>query len=96
MIAVQGLLEATSDGVSGSVEWSGNWMAFADAAMHLALLALPLRALLVPAGFDSVRVEPRVLLEAVERRRVAERAAAGAGVLDGVQEDLLKKVGYLL
>jgi len=35
--------------------------------MHLALVALPIRALFIPIGFQSIRCDPNVLFEAIEQ-----------------------------
>jgi len=35
--------------------------------MHLALVALPIRALFIPIGFQSIRCDPNVLSEAIEQ-----------------------------
>ena len=62
-----GLHEARSDGQIGQVKWNGHFISFMDSMLHISLIALPLRALFVPIGFDSVRIDPRVLFGEIER-----------------------------
>ncbi len=64
--AFQGLAGATGDGTTGSVQWTGQWISYVDAALHLSLLALPIRTLFVPVGVDLFRCDPTVLFEAVK------------------------------
>ncbi|KAF7488070.1 Fatty acid synthase [Sarcoptes scabiei] len=63
----QGLVEARSDGCIGKVKWDGHFISFMDCVLHISLVALPLRALFVPVGFDSVRIDPKVLFGEIER-----------------------------
>jgi len=63
----QGLIEARGDGRRGKAKWTGHWVSFVDSVMHLALVALPIRALFIPIGFQSIRCDPNVLFEAIEQ-----------------------------
>ncbi|KAH9507034.1 hypothetical protein DERF_011738 [Dermatophagoides farinae] len=63
----QGLTEARSDGAIGKVKWDGHFISFMDSMLHISLIALPLRALFVPVGFESVRIDPKVLFGEIER-----------------------------
>lgn len=63
----QGLTEARSDGAIGKVKWDGHFISFMDSMLHISLVALPLRALFVPVGFESVRIDPKVLFGEIER-----------------------------
>ena len=40
-----------------------------DSMLHISLIALPLRALFVPIGFESVRIDPNVLFAEIERAK---------------------------
>jgi len=40
-----------------------------DSLLHISLIALPLRALFVPIGFESVRIDPNALFGEIERMR---------------------------
>ena len=61
----QGLVEARGDGKEGKCKWTGHWISFFDSVMHLALVALPIRALFVPVGFQSIRCDPNILYESI-------------------------------
>ena len=63
----QGLTEARGDGRKGKAKWTGHWVSFVDSVCHLALVALPIRALFIPIGFQSIRCDPNVLFEAIEQ-----------------------------
>ncbi|XP_054169344.1 fatty acid synthase-like [Oppia nitens] len=63
----QGLVEARGDGRRGKAKWTGHWVSFVDSVMHLALVALPIRTLFIPIGFQSIRCDPNVLFEAIEK-----------------------------
>jgi hypothetical protein len=62
----QGLVEARGDGRRGKAKWTGHWVSFVDSVCHLALVALPIRALFIPIGFQSIRCDPNILFEAIE------------------------------
>ncbi len=50
----------------GKAKWTGHVISFMDSIMHLALMALPIRALFVPVGFQSIRIDPTLLFEEIE------------------------------
>ena len=62
----QGLIEARGDGRKGKAKWTGHWISFVDSIMHLALVALPIRALFIPIGFQSIRCDPNILLDSIK------------------------------
>lgn len=64
----QGLYEARSDGKVGKVKWTGHFISFMDSLLHISLVAVPIRALFVPIGFESVRIDPKVLFSEIERQ----------------------------
>ena len=79
----QGLVEARGDGRVGKCKWTGQFISFFDSMMHLALVALPIRALFVPVGFQQIRIDPNLLFttiralqkEQLELARQAEEEA---------------------
>ncbi|CAG2105802.1 unnamed protein product [Medioppia subpectinata] len=68
----QGLIEARGDGRRGKAKWTGHWVSFVDSVCHLALVALPIRTLFIPIGFQSIRCDPNVLFEAIEQVKKAK------------------------
>lgn len=56
----------SSTNISGSVQWTGHWISYVDSALHLSLLALPIRTLFVPVGIDFFRCDPLALFDAIK------------------------------
>jgi hypothetical protein len=44
--------------------------------MHLALVAIPIRTLFIPVGFQSIRCDPNILFEAIENVRTEKEEEA--------------------
>jgi hypothetical protein len=62
-------------------------ISFIDSALHLALMALPIRALFIPVGFQSIRIDPNVVFDAIELAKTEKEA-------EQVVEDLEQKKFY--
>ena len=62
----QGLTEASSDGKHGKIKWT-NWVTFVDAMLQIGIIGKKTRGLFLPVRFQSVRCDPKVLFEAVEK-----------------------------
>ncbi|KAI1292128.1 Fatty acid synthase [Halotydeus destructor] len=61
--------EATEDGRSAKVKWTGNWTSFADNMMQTAILGKT-RGLFLPVRFQSLRCDPQILQMAVKETPV--------------------------
>lgn len=62
----QGLTEANSDGKHGKIKWT-NWVTFVDAMLQIGIIGKKTRGLFLPVRFQSVRCDPKVLFEAIEK-----------------------------
>ncbi|KAI2797161.1 hypothetical protein BLOT_011139 [Blomia tropicalis] len=85
----QGLIEADGDGSNGTVQWTGQWISFADSALHLSLLSLPIRTLFVPIGIDLFRCDPTVLFDAIDKQTInnVDQQQQQQSSMDGSQTD---------
>ncbi|CAG2105236.1 unnamed protein product [Medioppia subpectinata] len=68
----QGLVEARGDGKRGKAKWTDHWVSFVDSVMHLALMALPIRTLFIPIGFQRIVCDPNILFAAIEQAKKME------------------------
>ena len=55
--------------VFGKIEWTGNPIAFLDSLLQTQIMALPFKKMFVPITISSLRCDPKVLLEAVEKNK---------------------------
>ncbi|CAG2172496.1 unnamed protein product, partial [Oppiella nova] len=60
------------DTMHGQVEWDGNWVTFIDSLLQSMAIMVPFRKLIVPVMIKSLKCDPRVLFDALERNKVAE------------------------
>ena len=58
--------------IVGKAKWTDHWVSFVDSVMHLALMALPIRALFIPIGFQSIVCDPNVMFAAIEKAKKVE------------------------
>ena len=56
----------------GECEWDGNVVSFLDNLLQAQMLASPFRKLMVPVMVKSMRIDPKVLFEAIRHKRVIE------------------------
>jgi hypothetical protein len=60
------------DTMNGQIEWDGNWITFIDSLLQSMAIMVPFRKLIVPVMIKSLKCDPRVLFDALERNKVAE------------------------
>ena len=53
----------------GECEWNGNMVAFLDNMLQAQLLSTPLRSLMIPVMIKNIRVNPKVLFDAIKQKR---------------------------
>ena len=53
----------------GKAKWTDHWVSFVDSVMHLALMALPIRTLFIPIGFQRIVCDPNVMFAAIEKAK---------------------------
>jgi hypothetical protein len=58
-----------------------------DSIMHLALISLPIRALFVPIGFQSIRIDPNILFEAIENVKTEKNIDVNTDNADTKQKE---------
>ncbi|KAM4715440.1 fatty acid synthase isoform 2-T2 [Anableps anableps] len=63
--AFQGILESSSEGDSGKLQWTGNWVTFLDTMLQMMVVGLPGRSLRLPTRIRSVCIDPAAHLEKV-------------------------------
>ncbi|KAK5608585.1 hypothetical protein CRENBAI_023538 [Crenichthys baileyi] len=63
--AFQGILESSSDGDSGKLQWTGNWVTFLDTMLQMMVVGIPGRTLRLPTRIRSVYIDPAVHLDQV-------------------------------
>ncbi|KAM4525814.1 fatty acid synthase [Fundulus diaphanus] len=63
--AFQGILESSSEGDSGKLQWTGNWVTFLDTMLQMMVVGLPGRSLRLPTRIRSVSIDPAVHLDKV-------------------------------
>jgi hypothetical protein len=54
-------------------EWTGNWVTYMDAVLQSMAFAMPFRKLMVPVMIRKLRVDPRVLFDAIKRNKIEEQ-----------------------
>ena len=55
--------------VYGKIEWTGNPITFLDSLLQTQIMALPFKKLFVPITISSLRCDPKVFFEAVEKNK---------------------------
>ena len=55
--------------ILGECEWNGNMVAFLDNMLQAHLLSTPLRDLMFPVMIKNIRIDPKVLFDAIRLRR---------------------------
>ena len=66
----QGVVEAMSDGSEGKVKWQGNWVAFSDCMLQLAVFGnKSSRTLHLPTFIEYVRIDSKYLLTCADEMR---------------------------
>jgi hypothetical protein len=53
----------------GKIKWTGNWISFMDAVLHIGAVALSFRNIFVPVIITSLRCDPKVFFEAIEESK---------------------------
>jgi hypothetical protein len=58
--------------MSGTVEWTGNWVTFMDSLLQCMAVAMPFRKMMVPVMIKSMKCDPKVLFEGVTKYKIIE------------------------
>ena len=58
--------------VHGDIEWDGNWVTFMDSLLQTMALAMPFRKMMVPVMIKSLRCDPKVLYDNLEKNRQSD------------------------
>ncbi|XP_055540269.1 fatty acid synthase-like [Wyeomyia smithii] len=61
------VLEARSDGSAAKIQWKGNWIAFLDSILQVAIIAADTRSLMVPTAIGSATIYPKFHLSKMLR-----------------------------
>lgn len=78
--------------IRGICEWNGNLITFLDALMQSMALSAPFRKLMVPVMIKVVRIDPKVLFEAVRHNKVSEIKSEDQIEMSIAREELDKEI----
>ncbi len=53
----------------GKIQWTGNWITFMDSMLQIQAMSLVFRNLLVPVMIKSLRCDPKILFDAIEKSK---------------------------
>ncbi|XP_076014659.1 fatty acid synthase [Genypterus blacodes] len=70
----QGILESSSKGDFGKLEWTGNWVTFLDTMLQIGILSLSGRNLVLPTRIRSLCIDPALHLEKVSEYTEGKQA----------------------
>ncbi|XP_050423114.1 fatty acid synthase-like isoform X2 [Adelges cooleyi] len=62
----RGVKEADNRGISGKLEWIGNWISFIDTMLQFSILGLKTKELYLPTRMQRVVIDPRKHLDYIE------------------------------
>ncbi|XP_024117302.1 fatty acid synthase [Oryzias melastigma] len=63
--AFQGILESSTDGDSGKLQWTGNWVTFLDTMLQMLVVGLQGRSLHLPTRIRSLCIDPSAHVDKV-------------------------------
>ncbi|VVC29836.1 Hypothetical protein CINCED_3A014905 [Cinara cedri] len=64
--AFRGVKESDNKGISGKLEWTGNWVTFIDTMLQFSILGLKVKELYLPTRMQRVILDPVKHLEFIE------------------------------
>ena len=73
--------------IYGTTEWNGNFVTFLDSLLQSMLINLPFRKLMVPVMIRSIRIDPKVLFDAIRSHRVKDEIIFNENELDSDNKD---------